>query len=164
MDSFKITNTGIALLIIGLIAGFLIGHFAVPQGTFERSDMEEVVDEGSVTNSEVADFSSTNIEVLDQDAGSRVFIKTISLNEKSWVAVREDVSGDMGNILGAVRLESGDHQNVEVELLRGTMAGGLYYVVVYKDNGDESFDHNFDSLVTDGTDPVSDTFIATLTQ
>lgn len=93
---------------------------------------------------------SVSVAVNEQAAGDSVAIARMQLDAVSWVAVRDERS-----ILGAARFEAAATSG-SVPLLRATVSGAEYRVVVYRDNGDRVFDHTVDALVAD----VSDTFRA----
>lgn len=142
-------NSIIISVIIGLIIGFFIGKsFGSGNPVSEKQDVVEEVQ------------MSEYVTVSNQNSGNVVLVQSVVLREDGWVAVREIIDSEMGNILGAARLSSGMYENVKVELLRPTEGGEEYSVVIYRDNGDRNFDFNFDSLVIDGTMPVSKNFIA----
>jgi hypothetical protein len=91
--------------------------------------------------------SVSSIVVKDQPAGLRVVIDSVTLEGSGWVAIHEDRDGELGNILGAQRFDAGTYKGL-VDLLRNTVEGGVYYAVIYSDDGDNLFDHKKDSLVT----------------
>jgi len=82
-----------------------------------------------------------------QAPGKVVKIDKIVLDAVSWVAVHEDINGELGNVLGARSFAPGEYTNISVPLLRGTTIGKKYYVGVYKDNGDLKFDRKTDTLL-----------------
>lgn len=86
--------------------------------------------------------------VVDQSAGGVVYISSLTFPKESWIAVREDNNGELGNILGAQRYPAGTQTGV-VTLLRNTNAGQTYYAVIYLDDGDGEFDHKKDTLLVD---------------
>ena len=88
--------------------------------------------------------SNSAVAISNQPAGMSVVVRKVELQETGWVVVHEGTNGQIGNALGAARLEPGVHENVVVELLRGTTANALYWAVIYRDNGDKAF-----SLETD---------------
>lgn len=96
--------------------------------------------------------SGEAVSAKDQTAGLSVAVDGMNLAKVSWVAVR-DVKGL--RILGAHRFEAGVTAG-EVSLLKPTVAGGEYQVLVYVDDGDKKFDMKKDALVED----VSATFKA----
>ena len=49
--------------------------------------------------------------------------------------------------MGAQKVLVGDGQKVVVELLRPTVSGGAYKVVLHKDVGDPAFNYREDTLV-----------------
>lgn len=152
---------------IGLIAGFAAGwYWTESKHSHEREDehnepqvmLEEQIPESFSMN---AQASNETITVNTQPAGGTVVVEEVTLSESGWVAIREQRGGVMGNILGAKRIQNpGTISRVSVELLRPTIAGETYAVVIYRDDGDSSFDFNFDSLVVRGSEPVSATFEA----
>jgi len=85
---------------------------------------------------------SDAITVENQHAGKTVTVKSVNLQAGTnggWVVVHEIKNGVVANALGAVRRDSGVSNDVVVRLLRGTVAGGMYAVVLYNDNGDRHF-------------------------
>jgi hypothetical protein len=98
---------------------------------------------GSTNTIPTVEANGEAVEVRDQPAGMTVRVAGVQLAAMGWVAVRDSD----GRILGAARLDSGVHADVEVPLLRGTVAGGGYQVLIYVDDGDRAFDLYKDSLV-----------------
>lgn len=163
------TNNGggkiITALIIGLLVGFTAGVFW--QERRSNSDPEpldvkvKVSEEKSgekkstestvtpVTSSDTAKPTSTTLTVLDQVAGNQVRLQELDATEVMWVAVREEKNGTIGNILGASKVFVGSDQNVTVELLRPTVSGNTYRVVLYRDVGALDFNHKEDVLISD---------------
>ena len=83
--------------------------------------------------------SGTNaIEVNDQRAGDKVEITMATLSKAGWVVVHEDDNGAAGKVLGARRYEPGIYL-AEVELLRSTESGKIYYAMLHIDDGDKEF-------------------------
>lgn len=109
-------------------------------------------DEPAKTQLDAIPNNSSNggcsFSVIDQSAGGVVYISQLVFVEESWIAIREDNNGDLGNILGARRYPAGTHTGA-VELLRNTESGQTYYAVVYIDDGDKIFNHKKDVLLTD---------------
>jgi hypothetical protein len=96
------------------------------------------------------------ITVSSQSAGKTVTIKSVTLSKDGWVAIRENVGGEMGSVLGAAWLPKGTATNVSVELLRNTISGKTYFVTLFTDNGDKKFSSKIDTLVPG----ISETFTA----
>ena len=100
--------------------------------------------------------SGESITVADQPAGMQVKIASVTLPELGWVAVRDN----NGRVLGAGRFDAGTNNNVAVELLRGTVAGEKYQVLLYIDDGDMQYDLHKDSLVMNADASVAGTMFS----
>jgi len=100
--------------------------------------------------------SSSAISVSDQPAGDTVVIGKVILAKSGWVAVQDDESGQPGRILGARRFDAGEATGT-VSLLRNTVAGNTYHVVLRSDDGVEGFDPATDTALTDSTSKVVST-------
>lgn len=89
-----------------------------------------------------------SLKVADQKAGNTVSVMSVVVPEGSyWVAVRETVKGT-SRTLGAYLFPKGMNNGV-VELLRPTISGNTYQVVLLKDNGDRTYDRATDLEVKD---------------
>lgn len=162
MDLNDTTNRVIAVIVLllvfiggwWLIARNAVGSKAVstnvPASSSEETDGEVMVKPEapkapSKPSAPAPVVTATNEElsVLDQPAGSSVQVRSATLAQNGWVAVRDSA----GRVLGAARVDAGTHSNVAVDLLRATTAGEQYQVLVYVDNGDKEFDLRADTLV-----------------
>ena len=147
----------VLVLIIGLIAGYLVGANRALAPT-DSSDLgeeagemmdegEDMVDEGEMMGGTSAGAlvpgAKNAIAVFDQPPGSKVMVSKVVLENRSWLAVHEDAAGAPGRILGAQRFPAGQWQG-EVELARATFGGGKYYAMIHMDDGDNVFDHTKD--------------------
>ncbi len=92
-------------------------------------------------------ISPALVFVENQSAGGLVEVTRVKSATPVWVAVRELKSGIVGNILGARRILAGENSAVPVELLRPTLKGGSYVVMLYTDNGDPAFNYREDILI-----------------
>jgi len=158
----------IIAFIIGLIVGF--GSYYVwdtaPFQSNENPKGEIKGNQGDVTGDNIENPSTNTgdentITINNQPAGLRVVLNSASFESSVWVAVREDVGGELGSILGAARFDVGLYTDAEIELLRNTLEESKYHVVMYEDDGDREFDHKKDTLITrlDGT-PITYGFSA----
>ena len=85
-----------------------------------------------------------SVSVSDQPAGDAIVVSNVTFTQSGWVTVRDD----RGWTLGAGRFEPGTHTNVSVKLLRGTVAGERYQVLLYIDDGERQFELEKEILVT----------------
>lgn len=97
---------------------------------------------GGSTATATTTASGETLAVSNQAGGSTVSVGNMNLTRESWVAVRDSKS-----ILGAARFNAGTASGT-VKLLRPTVAGQTYQVVVYVDDGDKKFDFKVDALVS----------------
>ena len=164
MDISKMYTPAITGIIIGLVVGFAAGWYWTEsknenynQDISKNEERNVIADKNNFNV--VDNTGNESISVEDQTAGLEVMVEEVTLSEAGWIAVREVINGEMGNILGATRIkEAGTSTDISVKVLRPTMAGQDYAIVIYRDDGDEDFDFNFDSLVVSGSEPVSATF------
>jgi hypothetical protein len=120
----------------------------------EQGDVPTLNDEedDTIINSAVTASNTNTIQVGAQQAGTPVRIASVQLDAGEaggWVVVHEVQDGVIGNALGAIRKDSGLHTDVVVQLLRETVSGGTYAVVLYTDNGDRQFSLTSDTPLTD---------------
>ncbi len=111
-----------------------------------------------------AKLNDGKISVTDQSAGLTVIVERVDMRDfdsGGWVVVHEIKNDRIANALGASRRDAGEYENVEVKLLRGTVSGGEYAVILYNDNGDRKFDLNKDFPVrTENGEYIMSTFSA----
>jgi len=160
------TSTYIVIAIIAFALGLGSGwlwtkkNIAPVEGT-KNVKTTEVTDKmtGQTPNGDLT--ISNSILVKDQTAGIEVAVEQVVLTNMAWVVVREDDgAGAPGKILGAQLFEAGVGVG-NVELLRGTEAGGTYYAMIYSDNGDHAFDPKLDTPLIDSFGaPIMATFEA----
>jgi hypothetical protein len=182
MNSLSSLSVNQKVLIAALV-GFIIGAGSVivwniSQGPLASNidmpeEMEEVADEMTDEMGEaeetgngsdpivIAEVEGYRINVTDQAAGSRVAVTGVTLERAGWVAIHEDRSGELGNILGAHWFPRGQSTG-GVNLLRDTVAGNAYHAVLYNDDGDRAFELGVDARVVDeNQEPIMQTFRAT---
>lgn len=100
------------------------------------------------------------IVVENQKSGIKVSVASVTLSEPAWLAVTEMVEGGV-RILGAQLFDKGVTTNKDIELLRGTLAGRPYEVVIRTDNGDRAFDPKLDKPILNANGmPLSASFVA----
>ncbi len=168
-------------LVVGIIIGFLIGWGIYGRESGVKSEREgrtasstldfndefesdfDLDDETPVKSGSLSSPSATvggttaSFSVSAQAAGLTVNVMNVKADAPTWVAVRDYRGGQLGNVLGARRIEQ-SQAGVAVQLLRSTKAGETYAVVLYRDNGDKLFSHQTDTLVTANGAAVVGTF------
>lgn len=87
------------------------------------------------------------IDVENQLPGDEVMVSSVFIDQMGWVTVRENERGNLGNVLGARRLDEGNNFSVVVPLQRNTEPGQIYHITLYIDDGDRQFDIENDLLV-----------------
>ncbi|OGG41054.1 hypothetical protein A2118_00620 [Candidatus Kaiserbacteria bacterium GWA2_50_9] len=111
-------------------------------------------DDSDVTAAPTTAPSGEAVSVSDQSAGSMVVLGAVTVSRPAWVAVKDK----NGWILGAARFDASVESGT-ISLLRGTVVGEAYTIVVYADDGDKLFDFHRDMLVS-GEGAVFATFTA----
>jgi hypothetical protein len=150
----------VAVIALGLIFGFVVGRALKGKEAGEIiADEEKVTVTEEVSNNTTSTTNLSTVSVVDnQTAGKIVLVEKVKLTDNAWVVVREDMNGEMGNILGAQWLPKGTDSETTVELLRGTVAGNKYYVVLYNDNGDRIFGKDADTPMKNKGEVIFKTF------
>lgn len=147
------------VLVIVLIGGWFVTAKAragyIPSSAM-MTDMQTSTSTSAMASSTVSS-AGDSLTVVSQPAGTSVKVLSITLTQRSWVAIRS--SG--GTILGAGLVQAGMHSYVEVPLLRTTIPGQTYTAVLYTANDSKTFDLKALTLIknSDGTD-FSSTFSA----
>ena len=134
------------------VSGFMLGVLFVATWAFGDSPSLLPLTPASPSPSSSAskDFPESGaISVADQPAGLEVVVESLTVPPPGvWVAVREVNGNDLGNVLGAVRVD-GPRSSVSISLLRATEPGLPYVVQLYRDDGSNTFDLASDSVYVD---------------
>jgi hypothetical protein len=152
---------------IGLFTGYFIwsendGRAKISKNAEEiAKNVREEVERNQATVLASLQNMSDYIDVANQSAGKGVAIEKAKLSSLGWVAVHENINGELGNVLGARAYTTGEHTSLFVPLLRGTTAGQIYHVGIYKENGDGKFDRKIDTLIrADDGEMIGGSFVA----
>ncbi len=133
--TLKRIGIGFAILAFIAVAWMIEDRLSAPAP--EKAEEQEV------------DSKDSMLHANSQAAGSSVTVETRDMPDADvWVAVQEMRSGELSNVLGAARVLP-NQEWVTVPLLRDTVAGVTYAVVLYRDDGDRSFDLYKDSIYVD---------------
>lgn len=133
------------------------------EGSTETVASAPLGDKGGRATPMMVAAGSGSIVVENQSAGSGVALSALTVPvQDAWIAVHELRNGELANILGAVRYNSTEGlAPTRVELLRDTVVGQTYSVVIYGGNGDRVFELGDDTpLVTPDGSFIQDTFTA----
>lgn len=145
----------VALLtgVLSFLAGTLVGW-----GIALRANRTDIVSNEDVLTPTTTSLGSVSrgvfagenesIAVTDQKAGNTVFVASVALSQPGWVAVREEVNGEPGKVLGAQWFAAGSSTG-SVSLLRGTRLGGRYHAYLLHDDGDMKLDLAKDLPITE---------------
>lgn len=158
-------KTVVSFVVGLLIGGLLVWAFSGPETNEPQKDTKATAttteEVSKTTDSETKPVeenkpvasSETNVErptlpvgdgsvaVSNQAASNAIVIaNAVYPISEGWVGVREFTDGQLGHLLGVVRFseEQGIVPN-NIALQRPTTAGREYAVVVYRDNGDRTF-------------------------
>ena len=133
------------------VAGFMLGAIVMGAWWF-RGDFP--VTDAPVAQSSHGLLTSTSsqsgaVSVANQPAGLSVVVESVTVPPPGvWVAVREVIGNDLGNVLGATRV-IGPRSGVTIPLLRATEPNASYAIELYRDDGDDTFDLSGDSVYVD---------------
>jgi hypothetical protein len=144
----------VVALVIGLLIGYGWGRQSAGGGvgvmmstkvvattTAPATSSKLIGSTKAPANTVVAEGNSVN--VVGQAAGMSVAIRSVSLSEEGWVAIRDS----SGATLGAALFAPGIHSDVSVPLLKPTQSGKNYQALIYFDDGTKTFDLNTETIV-----------------
>jgi hypothetical protein len=92
---------------------------------------------------------SDALSVVNQPSGDTVLIESVTVPPPGvWIAVREVIGNNLGNVLGAERV-GGPRSSVLVSLLRSTEPNHSYAVELYRDDNNGTFNPSANSAYVD---------------
>ena len=126
------------------VGGVAVAYYFAPSAfVFSSAPLES-------TSTSSLPPASPDIEVADQPAAVSVEITSVTVRPPGvWVAV-QDVNEDssLGNVLGA-QFIGGPRAALTIALLRNTLPHRAYAIVLYRDDGDNTFTPGKDSVYID---------------
>ncbi|MDP2594054.1 MAG: hypothetical protein Q8P36_01825 [bacterium] len=135
---------GVLLGLIGAIAWFSGDLPALPIPPFPGG-----VSTTPHSGKDVIISQTGAVSVVSQEAGMSVRIESVTVPPPGvWVAVRELAGHELGNVLGALRV-GGPRTDMTVSLLRATIPDQRYAALLYRDDGNGTFDPASDSVYID---------------
>lgn len=124
-----------------------------------EGEMHEGIDPSLADISSALTGGESSVEASDQAAGKFVAVSVV-IAENAWVAIHEDRGGQPGNVLGAQFFTAGENSG-NVDLLRETAKGNVYYAMLHHDDGDHKFDMAKDVVMKDASGmPIMARFMA----
>ncbi len=134
------------------VAGFMLGASAIGAWVAGSGlSLPQLPSSSSTTHVANSLPESGAISILKQPAGSTVTVESVTVSPPGvWVAIREVNEGELGNVLGAARV-NGPRTNVSVPLLRATEPNLVYAAELYRADGGTTFDLSTDSVYVDFT-------------
>lgn len=145
MMEYISTNSFIAGVMVGILLASV--WFFRDSSPFERVAAPAPAATGTIATEQ----ESNSVSVSNQPSGDTVVVESVTVPPPGvWVAVREVIAGDLGNVLGAARV-SGPKSNVQISLLRATEPGHSYAVQLYRDDDNGIFDVTVNSAYIDFT-------------
>lgn len=151
-------KTIVAFIVGLLIGGMLVWAFSGPEKNAPKAVTEDEATEASdVVKARKASDTETNdameatlpelkvgdgnVSVVDQPASASIKMESaIYPVSEGWIGVRDYQNEQLGMILGVVRFsESQGLVPDEITLLRSTVPGKDYAVVIYTEDGDFEF-------------------------
>lgn len=161
MDIYQKTILAAVLIIIGLSGGFWLGGGMREGGTAAPRSTPPSINSGQATlpppsgelltplNLGTASLGGNAVLLNDQPPGTSVALGMVTLAMNGWVVIHEEENGKPGRILGARRFDAGMNRSGNVELLRPTEEGKVYFAMLHADDGDRQFDHTKDLPLQD---------------
>ena len=125
--------------------------------TFERAPDEVVSADGNLSENDIevvdaeADLSETNADieganqrnvklvVNNQPTAGQIIVKTVATSRDGWVSVhksKEDGSIQLPESIGEARVDSGDSEEIVVDLWEAPYAGEKLWVLLHVDAGE----------------------------
>lgn len=142
-----IKHFSIGSFMVGILLGVLLMSIEYYQGFSRNTPPPAAL--FTATSTPYAIPNGGSISVAKQPSGSSVTVESVTVPAPGvWVAVRDVIDNDLGNILGAVRI-NGPISNVAIPLLRPTESGRIYAIQLYRDDANGTFSASVNSAYID---------------
>ncbi len=138
-------------LVVGLGIYWIFDRNAVPVD--DISTAGDDTSELATTTNDVVTLGANGIAVGAQRAGKVVTLSEITLKNPAWVAIHDDVNGQPGKVLGAHLFDAGTRAG-SIELLRSTVDGKSYLIVIHKSDGNATYSSQTDKPLTDDSGKI----------
>lgn len=126
----------IALIIIGVMVS-------------KNNSGDSMIDDTVMTDTSGGSINDVNrIVMSDQYPGNVVYISSVQFAKDGWVVIHKDESGKPGAVIGSMYFAKGINPG-KITLTSSTVEGGIYYAMLYSDDGDKVFDVTKDLPIKD---------------
>ncbi len=88
------------------------------------------------------------VVVTDQFPGNIVYLSSVQLANPGFVVIQKDNAGTPGAIIGSQYFDKGINPG-KITLSQNTVENGVYYAVIYTDDGDKIFSSTKDMALKD---------------
>lgn len=137
----------IGSFIVGALLGVLFMSVQFYRGFTNHAQPPQALFNATSTSATITNGGS--VSVATQAAGNSVVVESVTVPAPGvWVAVREIIDNDLGNVLGAIHI-NGPLSNITVPLLRPTEPGRTYAVQLYRDDAGGTFSASVNSAYID---------------
>jgi hypothetical protein len=139
----------VIVIIVLVILGYKMfsGSSSTPAETPENTEVP------NETASNTNPATSNRVMVVDQAPGDRVYVSSVQLANGGFVVIQKNDAGKLGAVIGSKYFEKGIYPG-QVTLTTPTTEGGIYYAVLYTDDGDKKFDITKDMPLKDSAGNV----------
>jgi len=147
IKSFSANSFIVGIMLGALLAGaWFIGGNSIPVTVpFSLNSSNNT----PVTNTDALPPESGAVSVTVQSAGDTVVVESVTVPPPGvWIAVREINNNDLGNVLGAERV-NGPRSSISISLLRSTESSHSYAIELYRDDNNGVFDPAINSVYID---------------
>jgi len=133
--------------VIVIIILIVLGYYMFKGGA--TSPVSNEGTDGTMSTSTTTGSNELNrVVVTDQYPGNIVYISSAQLAAPGWVVIHKDNNGTPGAVIGSAYFDKGINAG-KITLTEKTVDGGLYYAVIYSDDGDMKFDATKDLSLKD---------------
>ena len=132
-----------AIVVIVLIIIGIIVFGGNKSGTTDTTGTDTTLQASDTPNAPV-----NAIDMNDQYPGNVVYVNSVQVAQSSWVVIRKDNNGQPGTVIGTGHFDVGNHPG-KITLTQPTVDGGIYYAVLYTDDGSGKFSATADTTVKD---------------
>ncbi len=129
--------------VLVIVALIVLGYYMFKGDAVPVGPDGEKIDNGLVAGGDV-----NRVVVTDQFPGNIVYLSSVQFTKPGFVAIHKDNSGQPGEVIGSQYFDKGINPG-RITLTTSTVESGVYYAVMYTDDGDRIFDASKDMPIKD---------------